>query len=263
MPVRLAARPFEKVWGSPLTEPWYRNSGNRQIGEVWFEASEAVPLLVKFLFTSDYLSVQVHPDDDYARVHEDGSPGKTEMWHVLRAEPGAKLAIGLRTSETRARVREAAISGEIVDKLRWIPANAGDTFLLPAGTIHAIGAGLTLCEVQQPSDVTYRLYDFGRGRELQLDKALDVGHLGPFDAYIRSRGDLLAECRYFRTEKVRVRGTFPLESRNKGYRCIVIAGDGKLAGNAFVTGDAWEIAAGEGPLAVESADATLLTTQVP
>ncbi len=134
-----------------------------------------MPLLVKFLFTSDNLSVQVHPNDEYAAKHHEGSRGKTEMWHILRAEPGAKIAFGVRVPVTKEELRTAAESGAIVDLLNWIPVRPGETYFIPAGTVHAIGGGLVICEVQQLSDVTYRLYDYkrvdkdGKERELHLD----------------------------------------------------------------------------------------------
>src|SRR5580704_4770312 len=134
MPRRLAATAYEKVWGSPDTEPWWRNPERRNIGEIWFRASDSTPLLVKLLFTSDNLSVQVHPEDEYARRHH-GSPGKTEMWHILRANPDAKIALGVRESLTPQRLSEAARTGEIVHLLDWIPVRPGDTFFVPAGTI--------------------------------------------------------------------------------------------------------------------------------
>jgi len=248
---RLAIKPLEKVWGSSNTEPWYRNPEGQNIGEVWFEASDSAPLLVKFLFTSDNLSVQVHPGDEYAQAHENGSAGKTEMWHVLRAEPGARIAVGLKKVETAARVREAALSGEIVDLLRWVEVQAGETYFLPAGTIHAIGAGLALCEVQQFSDLTYRLYDFGRGRELHLEKALDVAIFQPYDALVPPRGNLLAQSEYFRTERVPVRGSAMLE----GSLCIVLEGEGTFGGMRFAPGDGFE-----GPARVESPNAVFLIT---
>jgi len=251
---RLSVKVFEKVWGSPNTEPWYRNPAGRNIGEVWFEASDSTPLLVKFLFTSDNLSVQVHPGDEYARTHENGSAGKTEMWHVLRAVPGARIAVGLKQAQTASRIREAALSGEIVDMLRWIEVHPGETYFLPAGTIHAIGAGLALCEVQQFSDVTYRLYDFGRGRELHLEKALDVAHFEPCDALVPRRGNLLAECEYFRTEWMQVQGSATLE----GSLCIALEGEGTVGGMQFAPGDGFE-----GPAKVESPGAVLLTIAAP
>jgi mannose-6-phosphate isomerase len=168
-----------------------------KIGEAWFESDRPLPLLIKLLFTTEKLSVQVHPDDAYAARHHN-SPGKTEMWHVLRAEPGARIAAGLREPLTRDRVAAAARSGEIENLLNWYDARPGDTFFLPAGTIHAIGPGLVLCEVQQQSDITYRLYDYGRPRELHLDHALEVSHLGPCDTRARPReGEPLVWCDYF------------------------------------------------------------------
>ena len=167
-PLRLTPSFREKIWGSTRLEPWFPNS-ERKIGEVWFEGVDHLPLLIKFLFTSEKLSVQVHPDDDYARVHHD-SRGKTEMWHILAAEPGARIAAGFREPITTDQLTAAALSGEIEDLLAWFEAMPGDTFFIPAGTVHAIGAGLVLCEIQQHSDVTYRLYDYGRPRELHLDQ---------------------------------------------------------------------------------------------
>jgi len=249
MPRRLTIRPLEKVWGSADTEPWYRNWGALKIGEIWFEG----PVLVKFLFTSDNLSVQVHPGDEYARTHENGSAGKTEMWHVLRAEPGARIAIGLKQAETAERVREAALSGEIVDLLRWVEVRAGETYFLPAGTIHAIGAGLALCEVQQFSDVTYRLYDFGRGRELHVEKALDVANFVPYDGFVPRHGNVLAECAYFRVERALVNGSAMLE----GDLCIALEGEGTFGGMQFAPGDGFE-----GPGMVESPGAVFLVTGV-
>src|ERR1700692_4677210 len=166
MPVRLTRRFVPKVWGSTRLEPWFPDSAEK-IGEVWFEGPPKPPLLIKFLFTTEPLSVQVHPE------------GKTEMWHILAADPGAKIAAGSREKITEQRLRESALSGEIENLLEWFEARPGDTFFIPAGTVHAIGAGLALCEIQQWSDITYRLYDYGRPRELHLPQALTVSTRGP------------------------------------------------------------------------------------
>jgi mannose-6-phosphate isomerase len=231
---RLTPRFLEKVWGSTRLEPWFRDAG-KKIGEVWFEGVADLPLLVKFLFTSDKLSVQVHPDDAFAREHE-GSRGKTEMWHVLAAEPGAKIAAGFRESLSPERLREAALSGEIESLLEWFDAAPGDTFFIPAGTVHAIGGGLTLCEIQQNSDVTYRLYDYGRPRELHLDRALAVSHRDRHPARQRASGDVLVACDHFVTERIRVEGPTRLEAR-EGFQVLVgIEGWG--------AGEAWYLAPG-------------------
>ncbi len=192
---RLQPRLLEKVWGSTQLEPWFRSTGAK-IGEVWLEGSGEFPLLVKFLFTSAKLSVQVHPGDAYARKHHN-SLGKTEMWHILAAEPGAKIAAGFRKPVSAEGLRRAAVSGEIENLLAWHEARPGDTFFIPAGTVHAIGAGLTLCEIQQFSDITYRLYDYGRGRELHLEEALAVSVREPYQARVDRHEGLLVSCEYF------------------------------------------------------------------
>lgn len=167
----------EKVWGKTRLMPWYPDSEKR-IGEVWYlapagPAFEPLPILVKMLFTSDRLSVQVHPADG-----EEGPVGKTEMWHVVEAEPGASIAAGFHRAITRAELQQSSVSGEIVDLLNWEPVRPGDTLFNPAHTVHALGGGLVLFEIQQNSDVTYRLCDYGRGRETHLLKALAISDLG-------------------------------------------------------------------------------------
>ncbi|HWF10300.1 MAG TPA: class I mannose-6-phosphate isomerase [Bryobacteraceae bacterium] len=249
---RLDSTACEKVWGSTNTEPWYRNPENRDIGEIWFHASDSVPLLVKLLFTSDNLSVQVHPGDDYAREHH-GSRGKTEMWHILRAEPDAKIALGLRKSVSAAHLGRAAQSGEIMDLLNWIPARPGDTFFVPAGTIHAIGGGLALCEVQQYSDVTYRLYDYGRPRELHLDHSLAVSNLSEHAAGVVC---LPVECAYFRTEVLSIRGS----ATARGTIFVALEGSGTIASQPFAPGDAFETDTGSPPLNIVSEHARVLIT---
>lgn len=254
-PIRLASTAYEKVWGSPKTEPWYRNPERRDIGEIWFSASDAVPLLVKLLFTSDNLSVQVHPGDAHALQHHN-SRGKTEMWHILRAEPESRIALGLRERVTPERLRDAAQTGEIMELLNWIPARPGDTFFVPAGTIHAIGGGLALCEVQQHSDITYRLHDYGRQRELHLDHAMAVSNLEP----VPSRTGLPVECAYFRTELLTVNGYWRSVSPARNTLYIALEGLGSIAGEPFQAGEAWEAPAGSDPFDIASETATFLVT---
>jgi mannose-6-phosphate isomerase len=180
--VKLARREVEKPWG--------RDDGSgRRIGEIWFEAPDGrlLPLLVKYLFTSDKLSVQVHPDDAHARARGLAN-GKSECWYVVAAEPGAKLALGLREGMSEADLRAAAADGSIEHRLDWIEPLEGDFFSVPAGTIHAIGPGLSLIEIQQPSDVTYRLYDYGRDRALHVDDAVAVANLSPSPQLRRRAG---------------------------------------------------------------------------
>jgi mannose-6-phosphate isomerase len=180
--------------------------------------------LVKFLFTTDKLSVQVHPPDRVARLKN--SWGKTEMWHILAAGPESRLALGFRREVPKEllmdapRLRASAASGEIEEMLDWQEVRAGETYFVPAGSVHAIGAGITLCEIQQNSDITYRLYDYnrpgtdGKPRALHIDPAVKVidprsdgGRTSPV-AWAAKGGQpqLLAACPYFATERWELQG---------------------------------------------------------
>jgi mannose-6-phosphate isomerase len=236
MPLRkLEPAFYGRVWGTRTLDPWFpdapRQVSGLPVGEVWFETPE-VPLLVKFLFTDQDLSVQVHPDDAYAGLHHN-SPGKTEMWHVLAARKGAKIAAGFREPVTREQVRAAALDGTIVDLLEWFDARTGDTFFIPAGTVHAIGAGLTICEIQQRSDVTYRLHDYGRGRELHLDHALAVSRLGPHSA----RGAVNIVCPHFVTERLEITGSVSIGPPSQNELLIGIEGVGDIDGEHLRAGE--------------------------
>jgi mannose-6-phosphate isomerase len=157
----------------------FGDTSGRRIGEVWFEGPRGLPLLAKYLFTSERLSIQNHPSDADAKARGLAS-GKEECWLVLEAEPGATLGLGLRREVSRDELRAAALDGSIVELVDWRPVSAGDFYYVPVGTLHAIGAGISLLEFQQNADVTYRLYDYGRPRELHLDEALAVAVCGPY-----------------------------------------------------------------------------------
>jgi mannose-6-phosphate isomerase len=223
--------------------PWIGLHGlSSPIGEAWYQ-SPGLPLL-KWIFTAERLSIQVHPDDAYARLHHD-SAGKTEAWHVVHAEPGASLGIGLRAALTPKQARAAALDGSIEDLLNWIEVRAGDTVFIPAGTIHAIGAGLVIAEIQQDSDITYRLYDYGRGRELHLDHGLEVSDLNPWTGEIRRGGPVLAECPYFRLESVDAcqassAGPYPAPAW-----ILFPSGEGTTGGAPWRQGEVWLLDAGE------------------
>ena len=201
---RLPTLMVEKVWGrDALPSPFAAPEGKR-VGEIWFEPPPELPqLLVKYLFTSEKLSVQVHPSDAQALAGEDG---KEECWLVLDAEPGAKLAIGFNEPLTPQQIEAAARDGSIEELLTWHAVAAGDIFYLPAGTVHAIGPGLSLVEVQQNSDTTFRLYDYGRPRELHLERALAVAQGSPYPAKHRSsvaeRGQVLVDGAHFRLDRI-------------------------------------------------------------
>jgi mannose-6-phosphate isomerase len=225
--VRLKEKSYPKIWGSTQLEPWYPNSSEK-IGEIWFTGEPLPPLLAKFLFTTEPLSVQVHPG---------GDTGKTEMWHILRVEPGASLAAGFREEISRERLLESAESGEIEKLLNWIPVQPGDTLFIPAGTVHAIGAGLAICEIQQYSDVTYRLYDYGRPRELHLEQGAPISHLGMHPGVIRTADERLVSCEYFQTDLLRIDG-----SRNlNGDILVILKGEGLVDGQSCRLGQAWRL----------------------
>jgi len=180
---RLSRKHVERIWGVRALPAAFAPpaAGAAPIGEIWFadDAARDPALLVKYLFTSERLSIQVHPGDEAARAR--GHPrGKDEAWHVLSAEPGAVIGLGLRHEVSGEALRAAAHDGGLESLLDWRPVRAGETFYSPAGTIHAIGGGLALIEIQQNLDLTYRLYDYGRPRELHVEEALAVADRGPW-----------------------------------------------------------------------------------
>lgn len=201
----LGTRIVEKVWGRDTLPAPFAAPPGRRVGEIWFEPPWELPeLLVKYLFTSESLSVQVHPGDADA---PEGMRGKDECWLVLSAEPGARLAVGFQRAVSPGTIRAAALDGTIESLLAWHAVAPGDFFYLPAGTVHAIGSGVALLEVQQNSDVTYRLYDYGRPRELHLDAAIAVADGAPHDPALRlrigERGHVrLAEGPHFRLDRI-------------------------------------------------------------
>ena len=235
---RLKPKFLEKVWGARNLMPLFAGKGKR-IGEVWLEgpAGEPLPLLIKFLFTTDKLSVQVHPNDEYAAKHHQ-CLGKTEMWHVVAAAPGAKLAVGFREPISAERLRAAIsdpASNEVEMMLNWREAHAGDTFFIPAGTVHAIGAGLVLCEVQQQSDITYRLYDYGRPRELHVEHGVAVSDCGTADAHIAEREGVLIDGNYFKVSLLKAR-----QSMNaRAHYAMILRGRGMVNGKRTRAGEGW------------------------
>jgi mannose-6-phosphate isomerase len=187
---KLVTRRIAKPWGRCRLAPWFADTaeGADQVGEIWFEDPRGgdPDLLIKYLFTSERLSVQVHPDDAAARAA--GYPrGKEEAWLVLGVEPPGEVGLGTTRPLSAEELRAAALDGSIETLMDWKQVKAGDFIYSPAGTVHAIGAGVTLIEVQQNVDVTYRLYDYGRPRELHLDAGIAVADARPFAIIDRSR----------------------------------------------------------------------------
>jgi mannose-6-phosphate isomerase len=178
------ARAKPKPWGSTNLHPWSQApTTDGPIGELWFERPEGAPktaLLLKLLFTTEPLSIQVHPGDTFA--HSIGlSNGKTEASYILSAVAGAQVAVGLNHPHSRAELRTAITDGSIANMVHWYPVHKGDVISIPAGTIHAIGAGIVLAEIQQNSDATFRLFDYGRQRELHIENAVAVAAAEPWN----------------------------------------------------------------------------------
>jgi len=227
--------------------------------------SEGFPVLVKLIDAEKDLSVQVHPDDDYALIHEN-QKGKNEMWYVLEAEEDSSLVYGFKDFFSRETIKKAVADGNIMDYLNKVPVKKGDVFFIPSGTVHAIGAGIVIAEIQQNSNVTYRVYDYdrvdsqGRKRELHIDKALDVMKIQPAPAQENysvtftengSSERILCSCRYFETKKIDVKEYYSLENDNRSFQILLCTegkGTLKYCGSEtdFVSGDCIFISAGTG-----------------
>jgi mannose-6-phosphate isomerase len=257
-PARMDA--VAKPWGARDLQPW--SAGDHHgaaIGEIWFQRQEpaAEPaLLLKLLYTSEFLSIQVHPDDAAAQAM--GLPrGKTEAWYVLAAELDATVGVGLRVHLSQARLRAAIEDGSIVERMSWRSVAPGDVIFVPAGTIHAIGPGLVLAEIQQRSDTTFRLFDHGRQRELHIERGIAVAHAGPVakQAPARPISDartLLLATSFFTLERFELAPDTLWDLRAQAETWIlIIAGDGRIGqwrarvGEAcFAKGETTHLAAG-------------------
>ncbi|NNM75619.1 class I mannose-6-phosphate isomerase [Sphingomonas sp. ID1715] len=241
MPARkLTAHAVEKPWGRPtLGDDFARFENGAPIGEIWFDQPASAELLVKYLFTSERLSIQVHPDDAAAQAA--GYPrGKDEAWYILDAAPDSTIALGPLQRLSAEELRSAAFDGSIVDLLDWRPVRPGDFIYSPAGTIHAIGAGLTLIEVQQNLDLTYRLYDYGRPRELHLEDGAAVSTLAPFvPPPAPARPGLLAAGPKFVVE--RLSGTERVVETETTALLIPVTGTGTVDGETFGPAECWSL----------------------
>jgi mannose-6-phosphate isomerase len=255
-----------------------------------FASAQNFPLLVKFIFPADKLSIQVHPDDAYASVHEKaaGGCGKTEMWYVISAEPGARLLAGLKSGVTKEKFLEALASHTLESVFESHEVHAGETFFIPAGTPHTIGPKMVICEVQEYSDLTYRIYDYGRvdsqgkPRELHIEKALEVIRFGapavlpfhwphPMDEIELAYVEYLAACRYFAVEKSDLDG-WPSKRKTVAARfelLTILKGGGHIrwaAGeSAYSAGETWLLPAslGKYELGSHGGGAEILRIYVP
>jgi len=285
-PFRIDPHFDARVWGFRDLRPWFdRVADGDPIGEAWLTGdmclvatgphkgkrldalfaevaeSEGVnallgagapsaesPLLIKIIFAKEKLSVQVHPDDKMAQKYGDPR-GKTECWYALAAEPGAQLALGLKPGVTLGQVEEGIHAGTLEASLKMLPVEAGDVIFVDAGTVHSIWPGSILLETQQNCDLTYRMYDYGRGRELHIEKSLEATKLvtqaGKVQAKVLADRTVLIDADYFRVEKIPVTGSRDSESLRGGglsgeggpaaglAYLFAAAGAGRIAGPEF------------------------------
>ena len=250
---KLAQLRVEKPWGRRDLWPGFASveAGGAPVGEIWFDAGPGSDpeLLVKYLFTSQRLSVQVHPDDTAAQAA--GYPrGKDEAWLLLAAEPASTIALGTREVTSREALAAAALDGQIVDMLDWRAVKAGEFYYSAAGTVHAIGAGITLIEIQQNVDLTYRLYDYGSERTLHLSEGIAVSDPVPFVAppvpgEAGNGRTILCEGGKFVIERWSWSGSrhLQLPADITGWM-VPVTGGGTIEGAAFTAGECWTIEAG-------------------
>jgi mannose-6-phosphate isomerase len=275
-PFRIEPKFVERVWGYLDLHPWYdRVAKGNPIGEVWLtgddclvatgplkgktlsavfqKTSEALlgkeapptdsPLLIKMIFAREKLSVQVHPDDRLAQKY-DQPRGKTECWYAVAAEPGAQVAAGLKPGVTLDQVRSGIQDGTLEKSLNVLPVETGDLIYVDAGTVHAIWPGSILLETQQNCDLTYRMFDYGRPRELHIEKSLEATRLvtraGKVPPKVLEDRTILIDEEYFRVERIPVevsRSSASLPGKDEtapGLAYLFAAsGSGRIAGPGF------------------------------
>ena len=287
-PFRLKPWFSERVWGKRDLRPWYEDTGTTElVGEAWLTGPQCIvetgelagqtfasvaaelngefPLLVKLLFPNEKLSVQVHPDDAHAQKL--GQPrGKTECWYVLEAEPGAAVALGLKAGVTAEQVKAGVADGSMESLLEWVPVAEGEMIFVDAGTVHAIGPGVVLLETQQTSDTTFRLYDYGRPRELHLEQGLAAMKMKTRAGTVEPREmegfTRLIEEQYFTVDLFDVEAMEPSSLRMSGPGCLVgLAGIVSVItpGNEveLLPGQAVVLPAGGGEVIVEAEEDAL------
>ncbi len=221
------------------------------------------PLLIKFIDAEDNLSIQVHPDDEYG-MKTANSLGKTEMWYIIDAKPGAQLVYGLKEGCTVDMLKEAIDNNTVEDMLNYVPVKKGDVFFIPSGLVHAIGAGILLAEIQQNSNITYRVYDYnrkgkdGKPRELHVSDALNVivnrteSEIDKIRFFTNVKNDTtLASCEYFTVDKYTLDGEIKLNTDEKSFNSVLcLDGDGTLEFNgecfSITKGDSYFVPANLG-----------------
>lgn len=280
--VKLKPSTKDYIWGGKLFKSWGKESSSDSIAECWelsfnkdgpsyidsgkdlgkplmeVATNEDIgslassfpffPVLIKLINSASNLSVQVHPSDEYALKNE-GQYGKTEMWYVISHEKGAGLYIGFNKETNKDEVAKRIENGTIMDILNFVEVEDGDTFFIPSGTVHAIGAGVTVIEIQQNSTLTYRLYDYkrkgkdGKERELHVDKALKVLNFNKYEKTAFSKG-VIGSCKYFTSYILDAEKDSLIHARPDSFASVTfISGEGKLNDITYKKGDTFFIPA--------------------
>ena len=223
-----------------------KKEGSKILGDN-ISVDEKFPLLLKVLDAEGNLSVQVHPEDEYANIHENGEKGKTEMWYVLSAKEGASLVYGFKEGVTKEIYEKSIADGTLENILNYVDVKAGDVFFIPAGTVHAIGAGIIIAEMQQNSDTTYRVYDYnrvgadGKKRELHIEKALDVSDISCVTGKEKAPGltveieggtdTYYVACKYFAFDELNIKSSVKINTNNRMHILFVSKGEGEIKYN--------------------------------
>jgi mannose-6-phosphate isomerase len=246
--IKLSTIRVEKPWGRRILGAGFADvaAEGDPVGEIWFATPPGVeaPLLVKYLFTSERLSIQVHPNDAQAlaRGHK---CGKEEAWIILSAEPDSVLGLGTKQRLSPDQLRAAALDGSLEGLMDWKPVKEGDVIYLPAGTVHAIGPGITLIEVQQNVDLTYRLFDYGRPRELHLDESVAVAKAEPFEnpatpQILDPLVTRIVESKQFTIDRIFVTHGMHFDIAPEAQSWFIpVSGHGQINGQDFAGGECW------------------------
>lgn len=252
--------------GVPVTE-----AIGRALWGTALQNFQEFPQLIKLIDAEKDLSVQVHPSDEYALKHEN-SYGKTETWYIISAEEGAGIYLGFREAVTPEQLEAAIENNTLTDLLNFFPVQAGECYFIPAGTIHAIGKGCLICEIQQNSNLTYRVYDYGRvdangnPRELHVEKAKAVADLRKFEyrplSIPTEEGEIIARCDYFTVKKLRLCGKKTLSCSDRSFKYVIcLEGNAALEGASLIPGSSYFIPAGSGEMTLEG-EALILTSEI-
>lgn len=224
------------------------------------------PVLVKLIDARDDLSVQVHPSDEYALANE-GENGKTEMWYIVEAEEGAGIYLGFSEDVSEEDLRTAISENKLTELLNFYPVSAGESYFIPSGTIHAIGKGCLICEIQQNSNLTYRVYDYGRvdangkSRELHVEKALLVADRSKFERKIFPQ-DILAACKYFTVRRIQTSSSYAVTVDDGSFLSLTCTrGEGEIDGAKARAGDSFFVPAGYGKVNI-AGDIELISAEV-